>query len=292
MAGWEVLKYYQTREGISPFFILLIAATAWFGILALGTFFYNYSYAALFAGIGTYRYPTMDYTEKYIAIFTTIAVGIYILSGVSNKIKLKKIYAAIGAFCIVLLSAFYISNLTDAQEESVLKYDYLTRTRQWDAIIKKASQNTPTTEWEQVCLNLALAHKGTLCDKYFAYPQKGRASLIPIYEQDYMSPQFAGEAYLSIGLINTAQRFFFEAMEAIPDYQKSGRCYQRLATTNIINGRYEVASRYLKHLSNTHYYKDWANSMSPYLYTDSLIERDEYLGPLRKGLFETDFFMN
>ena len=170
------------------------------------------------------------------------------------------------------------------EEESVLKYDYLTRTRQWDEIIKKGTKEIPATEWEQVCLNLAMAQKGTLCDHLFAYPHQGRASLIPIYEQDYMSPQFAGEVYLSIGLINTAQRFFFEAMEAIPDYQKSGRCYQRLTITNLVNGRYEVASLYLKKLSNTPYYKEWANDMSCYLYNDSLIVNDRELGALRKGL--------
>ena len=292
MACWEVIQYHKTKAGISSFFIILIAAVTWFGILAIGTLCYNYSYLALFEAIGTYRYPTIDYPQKYIAIFTILGVGLYILSGISNKIKLSKTYAAIGVVGVVALSSFYIYTLIDTQEESILEYDYLARTHQWDRVIRKASQKTPSTEWEQVCLNLAMAQKGSLCDKLFAYPQNGRASLLPIYEQDYMSPQLSGEAYLSIGLVNTAQRFFFEAMEAIPDYQKSGRCYQRLATTNIINGRYEVASRYLKKLSNTLYYKEWADNMSHYLYNDSLIENDKELGPLRKGLFKTDFFMN
>lgn len=37
----------------------------------------------------------------------------------------------------------------------------------------------------------------------------------------------------------------FEAMEAIPDYKKSGRAYMRLAETNLINGQYAVAAKYL-----------------------------------------------
>ena len=292
MAGWEIIKYYQTKEGISPFFILLITAIAWFGTLGIGTFYFNYSYTSLLMGIGTYRYPEMDYSQKYIALFTIIVIGIYLLSGISNKLRINRLFAAIGIICIVSLSTLYIYNLVDRQEESVLQYDYFTRTRQWDLMIKNSSQNKPATEWEQVCLNLAMAQKGTLCDKLFFYPQNGRQSLLPIYEQDYMNPQFSGEAYLSMGLINTAQRFFFEAMEAIPDYQKSGRCYQRLVTTNLVNGRYEIASLYLKKLSKTHYYKEWANNMSHFLYNDSLIENDKELGPLRKSLFKKDFFMN
>mgnify|MGYP000750805498 CR=1 FL=1 len=35
----------------------------------------------------------------------------------------------------------------------------------------------------------------------------------------------------------------FEAMEAIPDYKKSGRAYMRLAETNLINGQYAVAAK-------------------------------------------------
>ena len=292
MASWEIIKYRETGKGVGIFFILLAATLSWLGIIAIGTLFYNYPYSLLLDSIGSYRYPTMDCSEKYVAMFVFLLVGIYFMSGISNKIMLRRLPATIAVVCMGILSAVYIYNLIDTQEESVLEYDYLTRTKQWDQIITKASQKAPSIEWELVCLNLAMAQKGTLCDKLFAYPQKGRASLLPIYEQDYMSPQFAGEAYLSIGLINTAQRFFFEAMEAIPDYQKSSRCYQRLATTNIVNGRYEVAALYLKKLSRTLYYREWANNMHHHLYNDTLIANDQELGPLRKGLFDKDFFMN
>ena len=59
-------------------------------------------------------------------------------------------------------------------------------------------------------------------------------------------------------MINDAQRFAFEAMEAIPNFRKSGRCLKRLAETNLINGQYEVAAKYLRILSKTLFYKDWA----------------------------------
>ena len=42
----------------------------------------------------------------------------------------------------------------------------------------------------------------------------------------------------------------FEAMEAIPDYKKSGRAYMRLAETNLINGQYAVAAKYLRALQH------------------------------------------
>ena len=57
----------------------------------------------------------------------------------------------------------------------------------------------------------------------------------------------------------------FEAMEAIPDYKKSGRAYMRLAETNLINGQYAVAAKYLRALQHTLFYKKWATNAMSYL---------------------------
>lgn len=61
------------------------------------------------------------------------------------------------------------------------------------------------------------------------------------FVNDFTIPLVAGEPYYYLGLVNVAQQFVFEAMEAVPDYRKSVRCFKRLAETNLINGRYEVA---------------------------------------------------
>lgn len=44
----------------------------------------------------------------------------------------------------------------------------------------------------------------------------------------------------------------------IPNFNKSGRCFKRLAETNLINGQYEVAAKYLRLLRKTIFYRDWA----------------------------------
>ena len=56
-------------------------------------------------------------------------------------------------------------------------------------------------------------------------------------------------------MITVAQRTVFEAQEAILDFQKSGRCYQRLAQTYLILGNYEVARKYLIALQKTLFYR-------------------------------------
>jgi hypothetical protein len=72
-------------------------------------------------------------------------------------------------------------------------------------------------------------------------------------------------------MIYVAQRTVFEAQEAILDFQKSARCYKRLAQTNLIIGSYEVARKYLMALQKTLFYRDWANETLPLLGNEEAI---------------------
>ena len=74
-----------------------------------------------------------------------------------------------------------------------------------------------------------------------------------------------GEVYWQIGLVNTAQRFAFETMEAIPNYAKSCRAVKRLAETNLVNGEYAVARKYIPLLD-----RDINKFMNYMIYVDGL----------------------
>ena len=64
---------------------------------------------------------------------------------------------------------------------------------------------------------------------------------------------------------NIAQRAAFEAMEYIPNYNKSGRALKRLVETNIISGHYDVARKYISILEKTTFYSDWARKMQAFV---------------------------
>ena len=68
-----------------------------------------------------------------------------------------------------------------------------------------------------------------------------------------------------------------------PDYKKSGRAYMRLAETNLINGQYAVAAKYLRALQHTLFYKKWATNAMSYLNNDEKIEKHPEWGWLRKS---------
>lgn len=69
------------------------------------------------------------------------------------------------------------------------------------------------------------------------------------------------EFCMPIGLTNMSQRAAFEAMEAIPNYNKSVRALQKLVETNIITGNHKVALKYISLLERTTFYRGYAHKM-------------------------------
>ena len=76
---------------------------------------------------------------------------------------------------------------------------------------------------------------------------------------------------------NISQRVAFDAMEYIPNYNKSGRALKRLVETNIISGHYDVARKYIDILEKTTFYRKWAQSMRQITDNPELIKNHPYL---------------
>ena len=134
--------------------------------------------------------------------------------------------------------------------------------------------------------------RGTLLNKMLEYNQNGMLGLLPEVQRDATSPMPTAEAYYQLGLTYIAQRTVFEAQEAILDFQKSARCYKRLAQTNLINGNYEVARKYLMALKKTLFYSDWADETVALLGNEKAIAKHPEYGTLRKCAMNKDFYFS
>lgn len=176
--------------------------------------------------------------------------------------------------------------------EKVMQYDFMARHQQWNRILETAGREKPNNQIGVTVQNLALAMHGVLLDQLFNYNQNGIAGLLPDVKEDATSPLPTAEAFYQLGMINVAQRTVFEAQEAILDFQKSGRCYKRLAQTNLINGQYEVARKYLTALQKALFYRDWANETLPLLGDEAAIARHPEYGRLRKMAYNEDFYFS
>ena len=240
-----------------------------------------------------YRYPNVAPTLLYAAWLSAIVIPL--LAYVCRKwIKPSKGYVV--SLCSFVLVAGVMGSIVwknaNFKAEKVMQYDFMASHQQWNRIIETANKEKPNNQIGVTVQNLALAMRGVLLDQMQNYNQNGIAGLLPDVQSDATSPMPTAEAFYQLGMINVAQRTVFEAQEAILDFQKSGRCYKRLAQTNLINGNYEVARKYLMALQKTLFYSDWANETLSLLGDEVAIAKHPEYGRLRKWAYKDNFFFS
>lgn len=170
----------------------------------------------------------------------------------------------------------------DSAESSALKYDMYVRGQKWDKIISMARDKNPDLPTTVASLNLALGMKGELSGSGMSFFQHGWQGAFPQFNRNCLVSICLSEICYHVGFVNSAQRFAFEANEAIPDNNKSARLTKRLAETNIVNGQYEVARKYLLLLQKTIYYRHWATETLTLLGDEDAINNHPYYGYMRK----------
>ena len=240
-----------------------------------------------------YRYPTVTPWLLYAAWLSALVIPL--LVRVSRKwISSSKnfvVTACSFALVAVIMGTLVWKN-ANFKAEKVMQYDFMARHQQWNRILETANREKPNNQIGVTVQNLALAMHGVLLDQLFNYNQNGIAGLLPDVKEDATSPLPTAEAFYQLGMINVAQRTVFEAQEAILDFQKSARCYKRLAQTNLINGQYEVARKYLSALQKTLFYRDWANETLSLLGDEAAIAKHPEYGHLRQWNYKDDSYFS
>ncbi len=235
--------------------------------ILIGAKWWPYPQANLFFGISDYRYPVYAPGDELILEVVTACIPL-----VMAKLPAVKKAVVVGVCLVALLAgcaAFYIPRSYDPLKYEHITYDFYVRTNQWSKIVAQAERKQPSTPFVVSCVNLALAMRGELSDRLFDFYQNGAEGLFPAFQRDMTSPLPTCETFFHLGMVNDAERYAFEAQEAIPNHRKSGRLTKRLVECNIINGHYEVARKYLRMLSKTIFYSKWAKEQL------SLIDQDK-----------------
>lgn len=266
--------------GVAVIYVVaLVLASAWL---------LPYPLMRLALGIGYYRFPvTVPYLLLLIpALIAMMYYGCRHLPKPKQGVRYALVFGIIALLFVPQHYGF------DAKKYELMEYDYLVRTKDWNGIIAKAEQQTPDKPMSVSATNLALAMTNQLGERAFEFYQHGSEGLLPPFERNYATTQLTGEIYFCLGLVNTAQRLAFEAMEAISNYNKSGRALMRLVETNIINGQYKVADKYLKMLEKTFFYRRWAKRMRAMLGDEKAINTHPLYGTLRQYRLQEDFLFS
>ena len=285
---------------IGPCVLMVVAYVAFYelskhrslGSLAFGTIGVVYAVAVvllcarslqyplfnLFVGINYYRYPVYQpgMQTAIEAVATLLPLLLPLLPAVQKTVRVALVSIAV----LAVGGWWVIGHSFDPLKYNLIEYDFLVRTRQWGKIIEKAERQQPTRPFDVSCVNLALAMQGQLSDRLFDFFQNGAEGLFPSFQRDMTSPLPPCETFYWLGMVNDAERYAFEAQEAIPNHRKSGRLTRRIIECNIINGHHEVAMKYLRMLERTVFYQKWAKEQKAIIKAGKVNE-DPVYGRLR-----------
>ena len=284
------LAYWLTGPMVLLLAVVLMPVSVVYALalMLLSAHYLPFPMQRVMLGVSYYRIPaTLPYLLMVLpAVVWIISNVVRLLPKASRVVNAVEVALAVGLLGVLADVGF------DKKKYELIEYDYLVRAKDWNAIIAKAERRTPDLPMSVSATNLALGMTNQLGERAFDFYQRGAEGLLPGFERNFATTQLTGEIYFHLGLVNTAQRMAFEAMEAIPNYNKSARVMKRLAETNLINGQYEVARKYLLMLEKTIFYRPWAQRTLAMLGDENTINAHPLYGTMRQYRLQEDFLFS
>lgn len=183
---------------------------------------------------------------------------------------------------ILLLIRFHNPDLV-----KIIELEKKVSGQDWDGIIKQQEESPVANVIAQYYYNIALSEKDLLCERIFHAPQDfGAQSLCLPRRNEYYNRSV--HFYYTIGLINEARHLAYESMVA---YGYRPGNIKMLIKTELINGNFRVAEKYLNDLKRTLHYRKWAEKYERMLYKPEAVRYDSEFNRKIMLLPGTDFFI-
>ena len=275
---WELISRF-TRAYRFIFPLLIVTGLAVWSVYAS----YIGDFRFVFLPDGYFTYQLRPGVAIYFPwIYMPLLLLVCRLVHRKNHVKGGRKYLEM-LFQLIVVAAFFwfgTDKFVNRNSDFYKELDYYMRTGQWDNIIERCSGETDNYLYK-CCLNVALAEKGELADRMFAFDQNGIQSIYMTWNRIPHVSVLLSDIYFSMGHIALAQRMAFEANESISN-TGGPRMLKRLIQTNLIYGAYPVAEKYLDLLEQTYNYKEWACEHRQFLWNDEAIENDSLLNIKRQ----------
>lgn len=154
-------------------------------------------------------------------------------------------------------------NVPDFTDERLLGLDIESHRDNWDKVYELLYPDLRLSGGTYY-YNMANGIQGKLPDRLMYYYQPAALGLfIPVNaESSYLTTQFAGEVWFRLGDMTMAEHATLLSMIFSPRHT-GARMIQRLAEINLINKDEAAAVKYLRMLSKTMFYKQWAADRMP-----------------------------
>jgi len=287
LAAADSMQEKDWKTAILPVSTLIISAVAWVYICRM-LWIAQYPWGTVLSGINYHRLTVMNMSAP--SLQTTILATMISFIVVLPLMQIFKLFfhnrsildltTAICTVCIyggIIIAPNISDNHHDENTHVILEQLYLMRKGDWNGIICKAEEYNKLhlaaleTPLSCAAVNLSLEMTGQLSTRMFEFPQTGMQGLLMPRVRDNVSNVTTMEAFWQLGFINESLRYAFDTQESIPNNRKSARFTRRMAECNILNGRYDVASKYIDLLKQTLFYDTWAEHAELYLYNEDRI---------------------
>ena len=265
--------------------LLYISLAVFTVLLSRTVLLQQYPWKAVMFGINYYRLPLVVPAMQL--IIAGAAALIPILTDVLPKPDVRMNVVIVILIAAAGTSGAFMTRQKDTVE--LIAYDQMVRNEDWNGILKRAEKYQPDSELGAVSVNLALFMSGR-GEEFPRFKQFGTRGLIQPNVRDFISNASSCEVFWRLGMINESLRYAFDTQESLVNNRKSGRWMSRMAECQILNGRYEVAEKYLDILSHSLFYRNWAENARRYLRNDDAVMSDRIYSYLKSVRYQADFF--
>ena len=286
---FHLIVFKEKLFGIKIIILLLILALF---LYVSNEFLFFQTTASLFV------YP---FSEVYIGMQTKLFLSVVIIIltlpllfqfrlKFVRKHQIKRIsLIKLMPYLVILLTLVLSITRINKRTKHYFKVEKLFYEQKFEEIIafnsKKPSNNWLTNYFN----NIALAETGKLNDLLFHFPQS------PVGKTLFLKWDMVGEVlkrggyfYYTIGMINEAHRWVYENM-VMKGYKPEG--IKMLIKTELIDGNYKIASKYISILKKSLFYRKDAKKFEKLLYNENAINSHYEYGKKRKIKVTNDFFV-
>lgn len=266
-------------------------------LITLVTFYLSKEFLFFQSGRTLMTFPfSIVFTGNQL-ILTLLAAGIILTLPLIAKLKIRipGISGRSELVISVLISVILVIGMviigSERFEKKTKQFFYVEKLfyeDKFDEIVGYITSNPTENILTLFLNNIALCETDKLDDMLFHFPQnKEGRTLFLKWEMVNEILDHGGYFYYTIGMINEAHRWAYENMVMNGNTPEDIKI---LIKTDLINGNYEVASRYINLLKRTLFYRNEAGKFEKMLFSDSSVNSDKELGRKRNTRIGNDFF--
>ncbi|MBQ8048640.1 MAG: hypothetical protein IJV84_03565 [Bacteroidales bacterium] len=264
--------------------LIIIALSVIVVVASRLTYLQQYPWKTVIFGINYYRLPIT------VPVMQLIIAGVAALIPAFADLLPKPRRIVDISLGLLILAGGTVGCWMNYEKDVVelIAYDQMVRHENWDGILERAEKYQPDSELGAVSINLALFMSGR-GNELPKFKQFGTRGLILPNIRDFISNASSSEVFWRLGMINESLRYAFDTQESLINNRKSGRWMSRMAECQMLNGRYDVAEKYLDILSHSLFYRKWAENQRQYLRNDEAIASNPIYAYLRSVRYQSDF---